>query len=160
MNENPQPEEPDSGNEADTELEAKEECLWELNPLVTSINKLDVNNTADGVGEWYINEELDLAYFSIFASDFVLSVWPEKRRRQEFAVNVFLESNEKDYNKNCSFRLQEREDIESRIPLCLRMGSSCGGREWILFSVDQMTVLQGSPLRPVERVTQLCLPKL
>ena len=38
-NENPQPEEPDSGNEADTEPEAEEECLWELNPLVTSINK-------------------------------------------------------------------------------------------------------------------------
>jgi len=34
-------------------------------PLVTSINKLDVNNTANDVGEWYINEELDLAYFSV-----------------------------------------------------------------------------------------------
>ena len=48
-NENPQPEEPDSGNEADTESEAEEECLWELNPLVTSINKLDVNNLANDV---------------------------------------------------------------------------------------------------------------
>jgi len=47
----------------------EEECLWELNPLVTSINKLDVNNTADDVDEWYINEELNLAYFSAFASD-------------------------------------------------------------------------------------------
>ena len=47
MNENPQPEKPDSGNEADTEPEAKEECVWELNPLVMSINKLDVDNTAD-----------------------------------------------------------------------------------------------------------------
>ena len=36
INENPQPEEPDSGNEADTEPE-KEECMWELDPLVTSI---------------------------------------------------------------------------------------------------------------------------
>ena len=45
-NKNPQPDEPDSGNEADTEPEAEEECLWELNPLVTSINKLDVNTTA------------------------------------------------------------------------------------------------------------------
>ena len=36
-----------------------------------SINKLNVNNTANDVGEWYINEELDLAYFSVFASDFV-----------------------------------------------------------------------------------------
>ena len=36
-----------------------------------------------------------------------------ERRGQEFAVKVFLESNEKDYNKNCSFRLQGREDIES-----------------------------------------------
>jgi len=72
-NENLQPEEPDSGNEADTDPEAKEERLWELNSLVTSINKLDVNNTADDVGEWYINEELDLAYFSLFASDSVPS---------------------------------------------------------------------------------------
>ena len=54
-NENPQPEEPYSGNEADTEPKAKEECMWELNSLITSINKLDVNNTADDVGEWYIN---------------------------------------------------------------------------------------------------------
>ena len=45
----------------------------ELNPLITSINKLDVNNTANDVGEWYINKELDLSYFSMFASDFVPS---------------------------------------------------------------------------------------
>ena len=61
--ENLQPEEPDYGNEADVEPEAKEEYLWELNPLVTSINKLDDNNTANDVGEWYINEELDLGFF-------------------------------------------------------------------------------------------------
>jgi len=47
----------------------EEEYLWELNPLVTSINKLNVNNTVDDVGEWYINKELNLAYFSVFASD-------------------------------------------------------------------------------------------
>jgi len=47
--------------------------MWELNSLVTSINKLDVNNTADNVGEWYINEELNLAYFYVFASDSVPS---------------------------------------------------------------------------------------
>jgi len=73
MNENPQPKEPDSDNEADIELKAEEEYLWELNPLVMSINKLDVNNTANDIGEWYINEELDLAYLSVFASDFVSS---------------------------------------------------------------------------------------
>jgi len=44
--ENPQPEELDSGNEADVEPEAEDEYLWELNPFITSINKLDVNNTA------------------------------------------------------------------------------------------------------------------
>ena len=38
-----------------------------------SINKLDVNNTANDLGEWYINEKLDLAYFSVFASDVVPS---------------------------------------------------------------------------------------
>ena len=57
MNKNPQPEEPDSRNEADAGPEAEEECLWELNPLVTSINMLDVNNPASDEGEWYINEE-------------------------------------------------------------------------------------------------------
>ena len=35
--ENPQPEELDSGNEADVESEAEEECLWELNLLVTRL---------------------------------------------------------------------------------------------------------------------------
>ena len=39
--------------------------------LVTSVNKLDVNNTANDVGEWYINEELDFSYFFVFASDFI-----------------------------------------------------------------------------------------
>ena len=40
------PEKLDSGNEADVESELEEEYLWELNSLVTSVNKLDVNNTA------------------------------------------------------------------------------------------------------------------
>ena len=71
-NEIPQPEESDSGKEADTEPE-KEECMWELDPLVTSIDKLDVDITANDVGGWYINEELDLAYLSVFASDSVPS---------------------------------------------------------------------------------------
>ena len=44
-----------------------------MNPLVTSVYKFDINNTANDIGEWYINEELDLAYFSIFASDSVPS---------------------------------------------------------------------------------------
>ena len=73
VDENPQSEEPDSSNEADIEPEAEEECLWELNPFVTSINKLDVNNTSNDVDEWYINEGLDLAYFSVFASNSVPS---------------------------------------------------------------------------------------
>ena len=47
--------------------------MWELDPLVTSIDKLDVNDTADDVGGCYINEELDLAYFSVSASDSVPS---------------------------------------------------------------------------------------
>ena len=54
IDENPQPEELDSGNETDVEPEAEEECLWELNPLVTSVNKLNVNNTANDVGEWVL----------------------------------------------------------------------------------------------------------
>ena len=46
-NENPQPEKPDCGNEADTEPEVEEECLWELNLLVTSINKLPESDLDD-----------------------------------------------------------------------------------------------------------------
>ena len=38
-----------------------------------STNKLDVNNPTNDEGEWYINEELDLAYFSAFACDSVPS---------------------------------------------------------------------------------------
>ena len=71
-NENPQPEEPDSGNEADTEPE-KEECIWELDPLITSINKLDVDNTANDVAGWYIKEDLNLTYVSVLTSDSVPS---------------------------------------------------------------------------------------
>ena len=51
MDENPQQEELDSGNEVDVEPESEEERLWELNPLVMSINKLGVNNTSNDVGE-------------------------------------------------------------------------------------------------------------
>jgi len=40
---------------------------------VTNVYKLDVNNPTNDVGEWYINEELDLSYFSVFASDSVPS---------------------------------------------------------------------------------------
>ena len=44
-----------------------------MNPLVMSINKLDVNKTSNDVGESYIIEDLDLVYLSVFASDFVPS---------------------------------------------------------------------------------------
>ena len=47
----------------------EDECLWEINLFVTSIDKLDVNITVNVEGEWFINEDLDLAYFSAFASD-------------------------------------------------------------------------------------------
>ena len=63
----------DSSNEVDIKPEPKEECLKELNPPVTSINKLDFNNTANDVGEWYINKNLDLTYLSALASNFVPS---------------------------------------------------------------------------------------
>jgi len=58
--ENPHPKGPDSGNEADTEPE-KDGCLWEINSLVMSIDKLNFNTTANVEGEWFINENLDLA---------------------------------------------------------------------------------------------------
>jgi len=69
-NKNSYPKEPDSGNEADTEPE-EEEYLWQINPLVTSIDKLGFNTTTNVEGEWFIDENLDLAYFSAFASDSV-----------------------------------------------------------------------------------------
>ena len=70
-NENPYPEEHDSSNEADTEPE-EDKYLWEINPLVTSIDKFNFHTTANVEGEWFINENLNLAYFSTFASDSVL----------------------------------------------------------------------------------------
>ena len=42
-------------------------------PFVTSIGKLNSDTIADVEGEWFINEDLDLGYFSVFASDSVLS---------------------------------------------------------------------------------------
>jgi len=68
-----QPEDLDSGNEADTVPKIEKEYLWKLKPLVTSIDKLNFNNTANVEGEWVINKNLDLTYFSVLASDSVLS---------------------------------------------------------------------------------------
>jgi len=55
---------------ATTEPEEKE-CLWKINPIITSIDKLNFNATDNVKGEWFINENLDLAYFFKFASDSV-----------------------------------------------------------------------------------------
>ena len=38
-----------------------------------SIDKLDFNTTANVEGEWFINEDLDLTYFSAFALNFLPS---------------------------------------------------------------------------------------
>ena len=46
----PTREDHDSGNEADTEPEPEEECLWKINPLVISIDKLNFNTTANVEG--------------------------------------------------------------------------------------------------------------
>jgi len=79
VDENPHPEELDSGSEADTEPEEadtkpeEDKCLWETNSLVTSFDKLDFDTTANVESEWFINEDLDLAYFFAFASDSVPS---------------------------------------------------------------------------------------
>ena len=60
VDKNPHPEELNSGNEADTEPE-EDECLWKINPLVMSIGKLSSDTTSNVKGEWFINEDLDLA---------------------------------------------------------------------------------------------------
>jgi len=44
-----------------------------INPLATSADKLDFNTIVNIEGKWFINENLDLVYFSVFASDSVLS---------------------------------------------------------------------------------------
>ena len=69
--EDPSLEDFDSSSEADTKPELQEEYLWKINPLVTSIDKLNFNNNANVEGEWFINENLDLAYLSVLASDSV-----------------------------------------------------------------------------------------
>jgi len=70
--ENPHPEELNSSNEEDMEIE-EDKCLWEIKPFVTSIGKLDSDITTGVEGEWFINEDLGLAYFYVFASDSVPS---------------------------------------------------------------------------------------
>ena len=55
--ENSSSEDPDSDNEVDAMPESEEEYLQELNPLVTSIDKLDFNNTANNEGKRFINED-------------------------------------------------------------------------------------------------------
>ena len=72
VDENPHLKESDSSNEANTEPE-EDECLWEINLLVTSIDELNSNTTANVEGKWFINENLDLAYFFAIASDSVPS---------------------------------------------------------------------------------------
>jgi len=67
------PEDLEFSNETDDEPETEEECLWELNPFVMSINMLNFNNTTNVEGEWFINENLDLAYLSVLAYDYVPS---------------------------------------------------------------------------------------
>ena len=57
----------DSGNEADTKLEPEEEYLWKINSLEMSVHKLDFDAIANVEGEWFINKNLDLTYFSVFA---------------------------------------------------------------------------------------------
>ena len=71
VDENLHPGELNSGNELDTEPE--EECLWEINSLLMRIDKINFDTTANVESEWFINKDLDLAYFSAFASDSVTS---------------------------------------------------------------------------------------
>ena len=61
VDENSHPEELNSSNEANTKSE-ENEYLWEINPLVISIDKLDFNTITNVEGEWFINENLDSIY--------------------------------------------------------------------------------------------------
>ena len=67
------PEDPDSGNKADVELEPEDECLWELNSFVMRDDKISFVNTADDKGKWVINEDLYSPYFSVAHSELVKS---------------------------------------------------------------------------------------
>jgi len=54
------------------DMEPKEdECLWEINLLVMSIDQLNSNTITNVEGEWSIHKDLDLAYFPAFAYDYV-----------------------------------------------------------------------------------------
>ena len=70
--ENSHPEELDSGNKGDMEPE-EDYYLWKIIPPVMSIDKLNFGTIANAESEWFINEDLDLAYFSAFTLDFVPS---------------------------------------------------------------------------------------
>ena len=50
VDKNSHPEEPDSGKETDTKPE-ENECLWEINLLVMSIDKLNFDTIANVEGE-------------------------------------------------------------------------------------------------------------
>jgi len=47
----------------------RSECFWKINPLVTSIDKFDFDTTANVENDWFINEDLDLAYLFAFVFD-------------------------------------------------------------------------------------------
>lgn len=53
----------DSGNEADTELEAVA-MKDGYRPLVITFEGLNVKDSADDVSKWVINENLDFTYLS------------------------------------------------------------------------------------------------
>lgn len=62
-------EEPNSGNDHDAKLESNNGCPWELDFSIIGQNNLDVNDTTFDEGLWYLNENVELAYLSTYASD-------------------------------------------------------------------------------------------
>ena len=88
--------------------------------------------------------DTNLTYVTWLTGDYSVMTWllnsleekisgtcmTRERRGQEFAVKVFLESNEKDYNKNTvPSGYKGGRILNLEFPLCLMLGSSCGGGE-------------------------------
>lgn len=61
-----------NGNEVDSKLELvrEDDFMYEINPFVINIDKLDVIDDVDEAGEWIINKNLGFTYLPTIASNF------------------------------------------------------------------------------------------
>ena len=60
----PLPNDIDSDNEADSELEDDPVVFFDEEPIIAYLNDPDCNNSADNSDEWVLNENVNFDYFS------------------------------------------------------------------------------------------------